>query len=152
MTPRDLVKKYFNEVKIMQLATSDNDEPWACNVHFYTDDELNFYWLSAKDRVHSIQIASNPNAAIAIKVQEDTPDDKDVIGISIAGAAKLLGGEIDKSIASGFIAKHQKPADFLDNVLDGSSPHQFYVLKPSKIVLFDTKNFPQDPRQNVSLS
>lgn len=148
MKPNDLIKKYINQINVMQLATSLNDEPWACNIHFYADDNLNIYWLSTEAREHSVHIASNPNAAVAIQVQENTSADKDVVGISMAGQAKLLDA-VDKSIADGFVAKHQKPAGFLDGVLDGTSDHKFYMLKPSKIILFDTKNFPDQPRQAV---
>lgn len=152
MDSRDLTKKYLDKVNIMQLATSDNSEPWACNIHFYADAALNIYWLSTKDRLHSVHIANNPNVAAAIMVQENTPDDKNVIGISIAGQAEYIGEKVDKSIADGFIAKHKKDKNYLDNVIDGTSPHKFYVLKPTKIALFDTKNFPAAPRQNIRLS
>lgn len=149
MTPRELVKKYLDEVNIMQLATSDNDQPWACNLHFYADDDLNIYWFSSEDRIHSTHIANNPNAAIAFKVLEDSSKQKDVIGVSIAGEAKCLGSKFDKEIAKNFIKKHKKPADYLDNILDGTGVSKCYVLKPRKIILFDTKNFPNEPRQSV---
>lgn len=135
----------------MQLATSANDEPWACNIHFYADDDLNIYWLSAKDRLHSEQIAINSNAAIAIKVKEDSAEDKEVIGISIYGQAECIENEVDKKIAEGFTKKHKKPADYVDGALNRTAAHRFYRLKPTRVVLFDTKNFPKAPRQEINL-
>lgn len=151
MEPLDLVKKYINQANIMQLATSLDDEPWACNIHFYADNDLNIFWLSAKDRRHSEHIALNPNAAVAIKIKEDTADDKDVVGISISGKAECIEDEVEESIAENFTRKHKKPSDYVDGALNRTAPHRFYRLTPTKIVLFDTKNFPDDPRQEITL-
>lgn len=135
----------------MQLATSVNDEPWACNLHFYADDDLNLYWISSESRKHSEDIVKNPQIAVAIMIHENTREADYVIGISMQGIGQLLGSKVDKKIAAAFIKKHKEPSDYLDNVLDGSSSHKFYCLRPTIIVLFDSKNFPKDPRQEISI-
>ena len=48
-----LIKTYLQQVKVMQLATSHNSQPWAVNVHFAFNDKLNLYWMSTKERRHS---------------------------------------------------------------------------------------------------
>ena len=151
MNSKELVKKYLDEVNIMQLATSDGNELWACNIHFYADNDLNLYWASSKERLHSLHIANNPNAAAAIKVKADTEADKTVIGISISGTATLLEANIDETIVKAFVVKHKKPENYLDNVIDGTSSSKFYMLIPSRVVLFDNKTFPDNPRVEVEL-
>ena len=43
---RERIKNYLKTARVMQLATSVDDKPWACNVHFYSDDDMNLYWCS----------------------------------------------------------------------------------------------------------
>lgn len=146
------ILRYISDVMVMQLATSQDDQPWACNVHFYADDSLNLYWLSTEAREHSRQLAANPNAAATLMVHANTPEENYIIGVSFAGTAECLGPKVDDTIRSGYQTKHATSDKFLDSVADGSNPHKWYVLRPSKIVLFDTKNFPDDPRQEWSPS
>lgn len=151
MEPLDLVKKYINTVNVLQLATSVNDDPWVCNLHYYADENLNLYWISTEERKHSKHIAKNPQVAAAIKVHENTEDADFVIGITIQGIAELIGDDPGDKIGKGFIHKHNKPEKLLDDIESGANPHKFYVLRPTKIVLFDSKEFPNQPRQETTL-
>ncbi len=47
----------------MSLATSRDNKPWVCEVHFVYDKDLNLYFRSKKSRRHSQEIAANPNVA-----------------------------------------------------------------------------------------
>lgn len=149
MDPQELARQYLDQVNIMQLATSVNGQPWACTVHYYTDEDLNFYWVSTLAREHSHHIAQNPQVAAAVLVHENTPEEPYVIGISVAGTAEFIGEEIDEQIGAGYVKKHRKDAGFLSDIASGKNPHKFYRLKPSRIILFDNKNFPEDPRKEV---
>lgn len=135
----------------MHLATAVNNKPWVCNVHFFADDDFNFYWISTPVRRHSAEIAQNANVSATIKVHEDTPDEPYVIGISVEGTAKLLTDEETKVIGRYYIDKLKKVPTLVDDILSGKNPHKFYRLKPTNIVLFDTKNFLDNPRQEYSL-
>lgn len=73
MDPKDLIKEHLAKTNLMQLATSVGDQPWACTVHYYSDENFNLYWMSTPDRNHSQQIEQNPNTAVAIMVHEDSP-------------------------------------------------------------------------------
>lgn len=90
---KKLIKKYLQSKRVMHLATSVNNRPWVCNVHYYTDDDLNFYWISTLARRHSMEIEKNQNVAITIKVHEDTSDEQYVIGLSAEGKAELISEE-----------------------------------------------------------
>lgn len=150
MSPKELVNQFLPAAKIMQLATSANDEPWVCTVHFYSDDALNLYWISKPDRWHSWQISQNPQVAATILVHENTPDENYVVAVTVAGQAELVE-PIDENVGQAFIKKLNREATLLEDIASGRNPHKFYRLKPERLVLFDTKNFPADPRQEFKL-
>lgn len=151
MDLKKLISNHLEKPRVMQLATSVNNQPWMCNVHFYADENFNFYWISTIARRHSQEIEQNKNVAVAILIHEDTPDEQYVIGISAEGNAELIDEEEAKRIGNNYIEKLDKVPALLDDILAGKNPHQFYRMKPSNIVLFDTKNFPDNPRQEMKL-
>lgn len=151
MDGKELIKKYLKEARVMHLATSVNNKPWVCNVHFYADDDNNIYWISTEARRHSQEIAQNPNVAATIKVHEDKPDEMYVIGLSVEGTAELLTEEETKKIGPHYVKKLDKVSTLVEDILSGKNPHKFYRLKPTNFVLFDTLNFHDNPRQEFSV-
>ncbi len=151
MDLKKLINDHLKTARVLQLATSANNQPWACNVHFYADDEFNLYWISKPDRRHSKDIASNPKAAITIKIHEDTEAEKYIVGLSAEGTSELLRDEEAKEIGHKYGEKLDKEPSLIADILEGRNPHKFYKFTPSSIVLFDTKNFPNDPRQEYKV-
>jgi len=151
MDGKQLIKQFLKDARVMQLATVKDNKPWVCNVHFYADEENNLYWISTPARRHSEEIKDNANVAAAIKVHEDTPDEMYVIGISIEGTAELLTEEETKVIGRRYVEKLKKAPTLVEDILSGKNPHKFYRLKQTNIVLFDTKNFPDQPRQEYKV-
>jgi uncharacterized protein YhbP (UPF0306 family) len=149
MDVKQLVKGYLDQTHTLQLATSENDQPWVCTLHFYADDGLNIYWISTEARHHSQQIKNNHNAAATILVHENTPQEDYVIGITMAGQAEYIGERVEDHIGQAFLEKHRKDPGLLTDISNGKNPHKFYRLTPSKIILFDTKNFPDNPRTEI---
>ena len=147
---KGLIKKYLEEAKLMQLATSLGDKPWVCSVWFAADKDLNIYWFSSTNRRHSKEVLKNPNVAGAI-VLPHTPDDPPR-GIQFSGVANVLedGKEIEKviSIYSKRIFPKGKISEFMNNK---EKPHKFYKIKPKQYVLFDAVNFPKNSRQELAL-
>jgi uncharacterized protein YhbP (UPF0306 family) len=151
MDLKNLIKQYLTEARVMQLASSIHDHPWVCNVHFYADDDLNLYWMSTEARRHSQEIAQNAHVAMTIKVHEDTPDEKYVIGLSAEGTAEVLTDAEIKEVGPKYSTKLDKDPNLVNDILSGKNPHKFYRFKVTKFVLFDTKNFPKDPRQELAV-
>jgi uncharacterized protein YhbP (UPF0306 family) len=151
MDVKQLISQHLADMKIMQLATSLNDEPWVCTLHFYADEQLNLYWVSRTNRHHSQQIAQNPNVSATILVHENTPDEDYVIAVTIAGTAELLTDGVDETIRSEYQTKHQKPDTMLPDPTNPNDLQKFYRFKPARIVLFDTKNFLESPRQVLGI-
>lgn len=144
-----LITEYLKNKRVMQLATCVDNQPWVCSVHYCIDENLNFYWLSKDYRRHSEEIAQNNKAAITVKIQEDTPQADYVIGISAEGKASLLHRKEVKKAIKLFNSKFGLKPSTQKALIQGSSPEIFYKLKPSAIVLFDNKTFPDNPRQEV---
>jgi uncharacterized protein YhbP (UPF0306 family) len=151
MTPKDIVKQYLPQVNIMQLATVTHDSPYICTVHYYSDDDLNLYWTSMLSRRHSEEIARNPKVAAYTLVHENTPEEDYVIGITFIGEAQLMGAEISPAIAEAYAKKLRDTPDFVRKVADDTTPFKFYKFTPEKVVLFDNKDFPKDPRQEFKV-
>jgi uncharacterized protein YhbP (UPF0306 family) len=145
------IQNHLKKARVMQLATSADNKPWVCNVHFYSDDNLYVYWISTTERRHSRDIEKNPHIAVTIKIHEDTPKEPYIIGLSAEGKAELIVEKEAKKIADQYKDKLGKPQSLIDDIFAGRNPHKFYRLKPMKFVLFDTKNFTGNPRQEYTL-
>ena len=65
----ETIRGYLPQIIHMSLATSANNKPWACEVHFAYDDELNIYFCSSKASRHSTEIRQNPLVAGEIVTQ-----------------------------------------------------------------------------------
>jgi uncharacterized protein YhbP (UPF0306 family) len=146
----DLIKQYVNKSNIMQLATCVNDQPWVVTLHFFADEQLNFYWTSRPERRHSKEIFLNSNVSNTILLHENTDDEDWVIGLSANGKAELLD-EVEDSVSSAYVAKLLKNPDLPAKITNGSDPAKWYRFIPSSIVLFDNKDFPNDPRQELEI-
>lgn len=85
-------------------------------------------------------------------VHENTEEENYVIGITIEGTAELVGEVLPKSIGEAYVAKHKKANSLLEDIRTGKNLHKFYKLKAEKIVLFDNKDFPDDPRQEIEIT
>ncbi len=54
----------MRRVPTLALATTDDEgRPYAANVNFVADDDLNFYFLSDADSAHSLHIVRRPRIA-----------------------------------------------------------------------------------------
>ena len=147
-----LIHNYLKQAKLMQVATSKGNQPWACTVYFSFDDELNLYWISTPDRRHSEEIRNNEKVAGTI-VLPHTPGDK-VRGVQFQGVAEELNDkdeakEAMKNYAERYSMNNERVNEILEN-RDGDG-HLPYKISPTLYVLFDELNFPEDPRHEYKL-
>jgi nitroimidazol reductase NimA-like FMN-containing flavoprotein (pyridoxamine 5'-phosphate oxidase superfamily) len=68
------LEKLLTDNKVLQIATSENNIPWICNVYFYYHNQI-IYYLSDKSAKHSLQLQSNPQVAFALA--QYNPEDYD---------------------------------------------------------------------------
>lgn len=85
-----IIRRYIEQVIHLSLATSHDNKPWVCEVHFAYDERLHLYFVSNKDRRHSQEIAANPNVAGSIVTQHHKS--QKVRGVYFEGRAHVLSG------------------------------------------------------------
>jgi uncharacterized protein YhbP (UPF0306 family) len=147
MKPQDLLADYLSRARVMQLASSQDNKPYVVNVHYYADPAGNLYWISTRERRHSQELEANPSACVVIKVHEDTPQEQWIVGLSIEGTVEYIGEDPGDEVFEGYKSKLGKPDQLMNDVRSGTNPHKFYKLTPTTYTLFDTKNFPSQPKQ-----
>lgn len=150
MKPQDFLPGYLENARVMQLATTKDNKPYVVNVHYYADSDGSIYWISTRDRRHSQELEANPNACVVIKVHEDTPQEQWIVGLSIEGRVEYIGEDPGDDVFEGYMSKLSKPQQLMSDIRSGTNPHKFYRLVPSHYSLFDTKNFPKEPKQEWS--
>jgi uncharacterized protein YhbP (UPF0306 family) len=150
MNLRKLIEDYLREARLMQLATSIDNQPWVCSVWFAADEDLNIYYFSSVTRRHSKEVLENNKVAGAMAlphIPEDPPR-----GLQFQGTVEELETEEDMekaiSVYSGRIFSKEKIKDLMGH---STRPHKFYKIKPTQFVLFDTVNFPDESRQEYDL-
>lgn len=149
MELRKLIEDYLKEAKMLQVATTKDDQPWACTVYFAFDEELNLYWISKLSCRHSEEIRNNEKVAGVI-VLPHTPGDK-VRGLQLQGIAKELSKDELVSGMKYYAKRFGMKPERVNTIIDGSDGHICYKIKPTLYVLFDEANFSDDPRQEYKL-
>lgn len=145
MDLRKLIIEYLGEARLMQVSTAKNNQPWTCSVYYAFDNDLNLYWISLPDTRHSQEIETNEKVSGTI-VLPHVPGQKPR-GLQFQGIGKRATGE-EMQKAMGIYAERMGMKDERkQNILEGNDGHAAYVIKPTQFVLFDTENFPEDPRQ-----
>ncbi len=69
-----VIREYIADLYHLSLATSSNDSPWVCEVHFAYDDDLNLFFRSLASRRHSQEIKDNSHVAGNIVRQHSLAD------------------------------------------------------------------------------
>lgn len=150
MNLKSLIKDYLSTAKLMQLATSIDNQPWVCSIWFATDENLNIYYFSSITRRHSKEVMENNKVAGAI-VLPQTPNDPPR-GLQFQGIVEQLNKQVDIdkaiSVYEGRIFSKEKIEEFINHK---EKPHKFYRIKPTQFVLFDVVNFPDNSRQEYNI-
>src|SRR5688572_9922168 len=64
MDARQLYRDYLKDIKLMQLATCRDSQPWLCHVWYVMDEEAGkIYFISRETRRHSQEIQGNEKVA-----------------------------------------------------------------------------------------
>lgn len=110
----------------MSLATTHNNYPWVCEVHFAYDDHLNLYYRSLALRRHSVDITLNPNVAGNIIKQHAL--DEYPLGIYFEGAAELLEPGVEQNRAFELLRKRVHASDTALDDATKEGGHKFYKI------------------------
>ncbi len=153
MNKENYLKDLLPTRRVLQLATVKDNKPWLCTVHFYSDEQGRIYWVSTKERRHSLELSSNPHATATAVIHEDSPEENYVISITIEGEVVVVKDrETIEDMRNTYVPKLGKPESIIDQVLDANDSLELFCLVPSKVSVFDNKNFPDKPKQEWSQS
>lgn len=129
-----IVREYIDKTVHLSLATTLNDKPWVCEVHFAYDDTLNLYFRSLTSRRHSQNIAQNPNVAGDIIDKYALGDS--VVGVFFEGRADLLGPGDERQKAFECIKSRLQADDAILAEADNPEGHQFYKIRVENWCVF----------------
>ncbi len=147
MNVEQAIRDYLPHVLHLSLATSQDNMPWVCEVHFAYDENLNLYFRSLLSRRHSQEILSNPNVAGNIVMQhglEDKPR-----GVYFEGTAEVI--ESADEIKRVFACLKER-LNISDTALEESQRqdgHKFFKIMVKYYYLFDSRE--STPSQKYKL-
>ena len=93
---------YLQIHNTMTLATCAGDAPWAATV-FFASDDLQLYFFSSPDSRHCQNLAAN--SRVAVTIQEDYKDWREIKGIQLEGQVVLVDGVLEKAKAMAVYAR-----------------------------------------------
>lgn len=134
------VLDYLSGHNTMTLATCAGDAPWAATV-FYASEDLRLYFFSAPESRHGQNLAANDR--VAVTIQEDYSDWRQIKGIQIEGQVELVDGILEKTKAMAIYAR--KYPDVIKLFSDPGSgvfykaflKVKFYCVIPEKLFFID---------------
>lgn len=145
-----LISEFLEHQFLLQVATSVDNIPWVCTVCFGSDSRFNLYWFSRRNARHSKEIAINPIVAGTVAPPYVLGDKSR--GLQLVGKATEIQTEEDIVPGLDALRKrygvHNKRIDQLRHeLLAENRDYGLYRLQPQQIILYDTLNFPDAPRQ-----
>ncbi|HEY7554322.1 MAG TPA: pyridoxamine 5'-phosphate oxidase family protein [Candidatus Binatia bacterium] len=134
------ILQYLEAHNTMTLATCADNVPWAATV-FYASDDLSLYFFSAPDSRHCQNLAVN--ARVAVTIQEDYKDWRQIKGVQLEGKVTLVDSVIEKAKALAVYAR--KYPDVIKLFTDPSSGAfykaflkvRFYRVTPENAFFID---------------
>jgi general stress protein 26 len=152
-SPKLRVKEILEKELYATIATSDlNCRPWNSPVYICFDEEYTFYWSSAKDSQHSLNIVDNENVFLVIF--DSCAPWGEGEGVYIKARAREITDkdEISKAIELRFNRAGQGRQEVADFV--GEAPRRMYKAVPQNFwinrdVTDDSGEFVKDSRLEV---
>jgi hypothetical protein len=148
---RIILEDYVRSGILMQVASlSAGGEPSVCNVWYsaaFRPDKL--YFISRRDRLHSLNIRSDRRVAGSIVAIPLTGLGQTVRGVTFNGTACELDASARSELDS-FLQRWPQARNAIttERVARDETPSRLYEVQVASWVLFDEENFPDSPRQS----
>ncbi len=132
MKHRAHILNFLKRNRLMSLATSSKNMPWAATVFFAYDTIGTIFFYSRKDTRHCRNIAKNPNVAITFNQYTGKPNS--IKGLQIIGrASEVASCECARCYAI-FTTRYPWAKKF-------SGDHTLYAIHPKEMYYIDQKLF-----------
>ena len=131
---------YLKSHNTMTLATCAGDVPWAATV-FFASEDLRLYFFSAPESRHCQNLTINRR--VAVTIQEDYKDWREIKGIQLEGSVALVDGVVEKAKAMAIYAiKYPDVIKLFTNPDSGVFYKaflkvKFYCVTPDKVFFID---------------
>jgi uncharacterized protein YhbP (UPF0306 family) len=137
MDVEQVIRNYLPQMIHMSLATSANNKPWICEVHYVFDAELNLYFRSTLQRRHSQEIAANPQVAGNIVTQHSLGQKPQ--GVYFEGKAELLENVDENHLAYKLYSERFGLGTKILEEARQETGHKFYKITVHTFYLFDAR-------------
>lgn len=150
MNSKQLIRSYLDKSLLLQIATSFDGIPWICTVCFAYDIDCNLYWFSRHSTRHSQEIVLNPRIAGAVALPYAMGDKSR--GLQFSGTAVELHSKNDLvlglvTMQKRYGVKIMRIMQLRRELLSDVADYGLYCLRPDTILIHDSLNFPDSPRQ-----
>jgi len=151
---RKHLQEFLEDRKLLTIATVDSEgNPWASNVYYSIDDDLNIFFVSPPDTNHSQHIERDPRVSFSVVWydEDNLVDRKAVQGI---GDCKKVTNP--KEIMK-FLKNHHKTYPIWKNALtysrmkDKIISSRPYVIKPSYMKFWNDELYGAKESQEFEL-
>ena len=141
---RAAIQAFLERIRVLTLATSIDNIPWACTLAFAYDQELNLYCITNKETRHIAEVESNSRVSVAIH-EHQTPNynPKTVKGLQIEATAKVLSGvDIVKALKV-FVDRFPLAESMSKERLFELKTARIIQIRPKKLFFLDRENIGQ---------
>lgn len=121
-----VVRDYLPNVVHLSLATSRNNKPWVCEVHYAYDDDLNLYFRSLASRRHSQEVADNMNVAGNIVKQHQL--DEEVVGVYFEGRCQIVDDRTEQEAAVAYFQDRMGMGPEIVDDAQAEGGHKIYKI------------------------
>jgi len=128
---------YLRKHNVMTLATSGPEGLWSAAV-FYVNDDFNLYFTSSPTTRHCRNIAAHPE--VAVTIQEDYRDWRQIKGIQLEGLARRLEGEQRAAAFARFGIKFpyvRNPDSVSEQIASALGKSAWFQVAPSRFYFID---------------
>jgi len=140
--------RIINETnRYLTLGTADADgRPWTSPVSFAPGGDREFYWLSAMDAQHSLNLAARPRVSLVV-FDSTVPPYHGRAVYAVGQAAELSGTDLDRALEFYPGPPSRGGAQVARDDVTGPAPYRIYRATASELWVL----CPREPRQPCPL-
>jgi uncharacterized protein YhbP (UPF0306 family) len=154
-----LLREYVNTGKFMQVTTQDREgKPWPVFVWYASNPQLELVFTSNVARLHSDYLKTRPAVAGGI-FTTDLEEPGYVLegpgtvvrGVTFTGDARECAGHELEEAYETYATRWQQTHELfpLARIKSGESPMRMYKITPVQFILFDEKNYRDQPKRVI---